>query len=201
MALVLQCQLDLFSGSAEGRDDKILIAIAEGADVNGVSAFAADVKSRPLHFAARSNSASSIHALCSSGARVEARNLLGQTPLHVAAEIGTANTVRALLRHGADMQAEQSEVGWYKGETAFTLALKRRGEVMEGRAPGVTEQNKEKKLENEREKRRALAEALKEKVAAFLALSFRPSSPQHGVPDEVNAEIALKYVHSLLRCR
>lgn len=72
---------------------------------------------KPLHFAARANSAECIQLLLANGAAVDAANLMGQTALHVAASFGRAHAYRLLVQAGANETIED-----FSGQTPRAIA-------------------------------------------------------------------------------
>lgn len=68
--------------------------------------FASSSGMTPLHCAAVAGMLSNVRTLVENGARINARDYIGDTPLHLAAKAGHVEVVKALIRCGADADAD-----------------------------------------------------------------------------------------------
>ena len=100
----LYCLANEYKGSEGG--SLVRAIVGGGANVNAADG----VKHcTPLHMAARRDNVEVARALLDCGARIEARDSLGETPLRRSVNCGKTEVARLLLARGADMHSEGSK--------------------------------------------------------------------------------------------
>jgi ankyrin repeat protein len=102
------CNEKLLIAAARGRQDKILKALEEGADVNheGPS------RNTALHRAADNGNEDIMKLLLEKGANINAQNEHGKTPLMKVCFYKHMTCVRMLIEAKADMSMKDTQEGW-----------------------------------------------------------------------------------------
>jgi hypothetical protein len=107
--LVIPPAWDIWTAATIGDVETIQKHVDQGTDLNATKPAGGPIGTggTPLHFAAFSGQAKSIHALAKQGANLNARaaDADGGTPLHWAIKMGRVEMVKALLDAGADINA------------------------------------------------------------------------------------------------
>jgi hypothetical protein len=103
----------LVTAASEGRTDKILKLLVEGADINYTNPHGTTA----LVGAARGGHDDLVERLIGKGADIEAKNDDGQTPLISEAFWGHKETIKLLINQGANIEARDDE-----GHTALMVA-------------------------------------------------------------------------------